>query len=167
MHWKFEVWDAVTCNVKHVCLFIAYHSFYDRLPYIFKVIHISHVGGLMTHKHDRHCTSRARCTNSCTYILPPKYNTIHLMISGTFNFVYVNCYLFQCSEQCWKILNLKYWTRYTCSKAVPLQVWSGPESFRNVRFSDFMKTAQDGGKIVSLTHRPPLPPRNTPGTHFC
>jgi len=29
-----------------------------------------------------------------------------------------------------------------------------------------MTTAQDGGKVVSLTHRPPLPPRNTPGTHF-
>ena len=30
-----------------------------------------------------------------------------------------------------------------------------------------MTTAQDGGKVVSLTHRPPLPPGNTPGTHFC
>jgi len=30
-----------------------------------------------------------------------------------------------------------------------------------------MTTAQDGGKIVSLTHRPPLLPGNTPGTHFC
>ena len=30
-----------------------------------------------------------------------------------------------------------------------------------------MKTAQDGGKVVSLTQRPPLPPGNTPGTHFC
>ena len=30
-----------------------------------------------------------------------------------------------------------------------------------------MTTAQDGGKVVSLTHRPPLPPWNTPGTHFC
>ena len=29
-----------------------------------------------------------------------------------------------------------------------------------------MTTAQDGGKVVSLTHRPPLPPGNTPGTHF-
>jgi hypothetical protein len=28
-------------------------------------------------------------------------------------------------------------------------------------------TAQYGGKVVSLTHRPPLPPGNTPGTHFC
>jgi len=30
-----------------------------------------------------------------------------------------------------------------------------------------MTTAQDGGKVVSLTHRPPLPSENTPGTHFC
>ena len=37
---------------------------------------------------------------------------------------------------------------------------------RNLRFPDFM-TTQDGGKVVSLTHRPPLPPGNTPGTHFC
>jgi len=28
-------------------------------------------------------------------------------------------------------------------------------------------TAQDGGKVVSLTHRPFLPPGNTLGTHFC
>jgi hypothetical protein len=34
-------------------------------------------------------------------------------------------------------------------------------------FPDFMTTAQDGGKVVSLTHRPPLPPGNTRGTHFC
>jgi len=30
-----------------------------------------------------------------------------------------------------------------------------------------MTTAQDGVKVVSLMHRPPLPPGNTPGTHFC
>ena len=36
-----------------------------------------------------------------------------------------------------------------------------------LRFPDFMTTAQDGGKVISLTHRPPLPPGNTPGTHFC
>ena len=52
-------------------------------------------------------------------------------------------------------------------KAVPLQAWSGPEGSRKLRFPDFMTTAQDGGKVVSLTHRPPLPPGNTPGTHFC
>ena len=52
-------------------------------------------------------------------------------------------------------------------KAVPLQAWSGPEGSRKLRFPDFMTTAQDGSKVVSLTHRPPLPPGNKPSTHFC
>jgi len=52
-------------------------------------------------------------------------------------------------------------------KAVPLQAWGGPEGSRKIRFPDFMKTAQDGGKVVSFTHQPPLPPGNAPGTHFC
>ena len=51
-------------------------------------------------------------------------------------------------------------------KAVPLQARSCPEGSRKLRFPDFMTTAQDGGKVVSLTHRPPLPPGNTLGTHF-
>jgi hypothetical protein len=61
----------------------------------------------------------------------------------------------------------------TCSKiivkgkAVPLQAWSGPEDSRTLRLPDYMTKAQDGGKVVSLTHRPPLPPGNVPGTHFC
>ena len=53
------------------------------------------------------------------------------------------------------------------SKAVPLQAWSGPEGSRKLRFPDFMTTAQGGGKVVSLTHRPHLPPENSPATHFC
>jgi hypothetical protein len=52
-------------------------------------------------------------------------------------------------------------------KAFPLQPGSGPEGFGKLRLPDFMTLVQDGGKIVSLTHRPPLPPGNTPGTHFC
>jgi hypothetical protein len=55
----------------------------------------------------------------------------------------------------------------TYLKAVPLQAWSGPEGSMKIRFPDFMTTAQDGGKVVSLTYRPPLPPANTPGTDFC
>jgi hypothetical protein len=42
-------------------------------------------------------------------------------------------------------------------KAVPLQAWSGPEVSRKLRFPDYMTAAQDGGKVVSLTDRPPLP----------
>jgi len=52
-------------------------------------------------------------------------------------------------------------------KAVPLQAWSGPEGSRKLRFPDLLTKAQDGGKVVSLPHRPPLPSGNTPGTHFC
>jgi len=52
-------------------------------------------------------------------------------------------------------------------KLVPLQAGSGLEGSRKLRFPVFMTTAQNGGKVVSLTHRPPLPPGNAPGTHFC
>jgi len=48
---------------------------------------------------------------------------------------------------------------YSKGKAVPLQALSGPEGSSKLRFPDFMTTAQDGGKVVSLTHRPPLLPR--------
>jgi hypothetical protein len=44
-------------------------------------------------------------------------------------------------------------------KAVPLQAWSGPEVSRKLTFPDYMTAAQDGGKFVSLTQRPALPPR--------
>jgi len=44
-------------------------------------------------------------------------------------------------------------------KAVPLQAWSGPEGSRKLRFPDFVTTAQDDGKVVSLTDRPLFTPR--------
>jgi hypothetical protein len=52
-------------------------------------------------------------------------------------------------------------------EAVPLQAWIVPEGSRKLRFPYFMKTVQDDSKVVSLTHRPPLPPGNTPGIYFC
>jgi len=51
-------------------------------------------------------------------------------------------------------------------KAVLLQAWSDADGSRKLRFPDFITMAQDGGKAVSLTHRPPLPPGNTPGTYI-
>jgi len=45
--------------------------------------------------------------------------------------------------------------------------WSDPEGSRDLSFPYFVTTAHDGDKVVSLTHRPPLPPENAPGTHFC
>jgi hypothetical protein len=46
----------------------------------------------------------------------------------------------------------------TKGKAVPLQACSDPEGSRKLRFPDFLTTAQDGGEVVSLTHRPYLSP---------
>ena len=58
-------------------------------------------------------------------------------------------------------------TRTDGIKAVPLQAWSGPEGSRKLRFPDYMTMTQNGSKVVSLMHRPPLPQENAPGTHFC
>jgi len=53
-------------------------------------------------------------------------------------------------------------------KAIPLQAWRGPEGSSRLRFPQISRqSAQKGGKVVSPTHRPPLPPGNIPGTHFC
>ena len=54
----------------------------------------------------------------------------------------------RCYTQVFPIIN-----RYTLvnGNAVPLQAWSGPEGSRKLRLPDFVTTAQDGGKVVSLT----------------
>jgi len=52
-------------------------------------------------------------------------------------------------------------------KVAPFQAWSGQEGSRKISFPHFMTKAQVGGNVVNLTRRPPLPPGNAPGTHFC
>ena len=44
-------------------------------------------------------------------------------------------------------------------RSVPLQAWTGPEGSTKLRFPDYVTMAQNGGKVVNLKHRPPLPPR--------
>ena len=63
--------------------------------------------------------------------------------------------------------NSVYFLAARKGKSIPLQAWNGPEGSRKLRFPDFMTTVQDGGKVVSLTHRPPLTPINAPGTNLC
>ena len=43
---------------------------------------------------------------------------------------------------------------------------TGPDGSRKLRFPHFMTTAQEGGKVVSLTDRPHLQPENSPGYSF-
>ena len=64
----------------------------------------------------------------------------------------------QIFEHCSSAVKAEYFSKGK-GKAVPLQAWSGPEGSRKLRFPDYMTTAQDGGKVVSLTHRPPFTPR--------
>ena len=40
-----------------------------------------------------------------------------------------------------------------------------PREFEEVKVPNYVTMTQDGGKVVSLTHRPLLPSGNTPGTH--
>jgi len=67
------------------------------------------------------------------------------------------------------VFNIRYNAYYILKKgkSAPLHAWNGPEGSKKLVFKDFMTTVQDGDKAVSLTHRPPLPPGNAPGTHFC
>jgi len=44
-------------------------------------------------------------------------------------------------------------------KAIPLHAWTGLEASRRFRLPDFKTSAHEVGKVVSPTHRPPLPPR--------
>jgi len=53
-------------------------------------------------------------------------------------------------------------------KAIPLQAWTGPEDSRMFSLPDFKKKmVHEGGNVVFPTHRPPYPPENIPGAHFC
>jgi len=58
-------------------------------------------------------------------------------------------------ENCTRLLILDFICKDR-GKSVPLQAWSGPEGSRKLTFPDFVTSAQDGGKVVSLMHRPPL-----------
>ena len=95
----------------------------------------------------------ALCTAHCNIItqyIPTKCTFLYF-----FNFLSSTCFDsagLSSGRWLWKEL----W--HSKGKSVPLQAWSGPECSRKLRFPDFMTTAQDGGKFVSLTHRPPLPP---------
>ena len=90
--------------------------------------------------------------------------TVHNLINGSDEWVPVT--------MAWRVrrLRMEEWSpiwKVKKGKAVPLQALSGLEGSTKLRFPDFVTTEQDGGKFVSPKHRPPLPPGNAPGTHFC
>jgi len=42
-----------------------------------------------------------------------------------------------------------------------------PREFQEYKVPRFHTATKDGGEVLSLMHRPLLPPGNTPGTKFC
>jgi len=87
-------------------------------------------------------------------------HTLSVSDRGWQYLLHIYSYIFHFSGLC-------YLKQKRKGKVIPLQARSGPEGSRKLRFPDYMTTSQDGGKVVSLTHRPTLPPGNSPGTHFC
>jgi hypothetical protein len=77
----------------------------------------------------------------------------------------------------WEAANYRIWRKvllvgrkkinFSIKKISPITGTRYPDGSRKVRFPDYVTMAQDGGKVVNLTHRPLLSPGNTPGTHFC
>ena len=80
--------------------------------------------------------------------------------------------LLTCDSTFWSLV-IDVYTRYlvenNCFKVKVKQSCYRPEVAQRVpgSFPNFMTMAQDGSKVVGLTHRPPLPTANAPGTHFC
>jgi hypothetical protein len=68
--------------------------------------------------------------------------------------------LTQWKKDCLFLSNL----RCTQANVKVEQVWTGPEGFRRLRLQDFRTSAHEGGKVVSPTHRSPLPPVTILGT---
>jgi hypothetical protein len=53
-------------------------------------------------------------------------------------------------------------------KAILLQAFDRLLRFQEVEAPRIStQSALEGGKVVSPTHRPSLPPEKIPGTHFC
>ena len=113
------------------------------------------------------------CTSSPSYPVRPLYHVSHFWFTpGSIakKVILLCChhchlkfvYILLCCHHCHLKFVYIFFHRhvgYIRVKSVPLQAWSGPEDSRKFKFPDFVTTAQDGGKVVSTTHRPPLPTR--------
>jgi hypothetical protein len=73
--------------------------------------------------------------------------------------------LYQDLVQTWLVMHCIGITNLI-GKAILLQALTGPECPGSLRVHISRQPAHESGKVVSPTHRPPLPPGNIPATHF-
>ena len=79
-----------------------------------------------------------------------KQHTLHILrenTDGKFSFLKVHRQ--RRSSFCWRLCK---------GKAVPLQAWTGPQGSRRLRPPELLTIGSWRWYVVSLTHRPPLPP---------
>jgi hypothetical protein len=79
------------------------------------------------------------------------------------------CVRVYCTLLCLHVFSILYTypCSYICERHIPTQTYYRPWCFQEAEFPRFQESAREGGKDVSPRHRPPLPPENIPGTHFC
>ena len=145
---KLKIKSKHTCYVQQLFFFRKSCSLWDNVEKYYRARQVTDDN--IAHARYTHKICNSYCFSTAPMVARTRFNV-------TF---YVHCLRFL--SVLLPILLFRH-----IGKAVPLQAWSGPEGSRNLGFPDFMITAQDGGKVVSLTHRPPLPPGDVPGTHFC
>jgi len=91
-------------------------------------------------------------SNELVEPLPKKYLGTPLLLLNTSHKMTLNAKI---SEAAWTVRDTRELKciRLRKGKAVPLQVWSGPEGSRKLRLPDLMTTAQDGGLSALRTDR--------------
>jgi hypothetical protein len=158
-------------------LLVSMHQCVCRLPVNSSQLNL-YKAHVISCTHTYFCTERMRTESRCRLLVTLSYSGGPEFESRPLNRLFWPRFLVLSFAEDW---SLQVWRRVDwqflqadgdtvylhIGIAVPLQAWSGPECSRKLRFPDYMTTVQDGGKVVSLTHRTPLPPGNAPGTHFC
>jgi hypothetical protein len=97
---------------------------------------------------------------------------IIIFVTASLNPLFVNWMQYAHTLFSWRLIvtckmiwrELKY--SRVRAKTVQLQDWTGIEGFKRLRPHISTQSAHEGGKVVSLTHRPPLLPRKYPWYSF-